>query len=91
MTRALRIRHYFLGAITYGVTFPAAVAAAEVCDSPRRWFTISFADAAAISFARLPISLTLTFTLTATLAVESFASDKGSNLAVRHLCKLLGS
>ena len=77
MTWTLRIRHQLFTAISYGVTLPAAVAAAEVGNSPRRWFPISFAVAAAISFARLPISLTLTFTLTGAFAVESFASDKG--------------
>ena len=89
MTWALRIRHNVFGAVTYGVTFAAAVAATQVISAARWWFPITFTTAAATALAPFP-SFTLAFAFPGSFAIESFASDKGSNLAIGHVCELLG-
>ena len=85
----LRIWHQLLAAICNGMPLPPTVDAPKVITYPWGRLTIAFAIAATAALA--PFSpFALAFAFPGSFAVESLASDKGSNLAVGHLRELLG-
>ena len=87
--RTLLIRHQLFRAVADGVTFPAAVNAAEILAAPWRRFPVTFALPTAATALAPFTSLTFSFAFPRAFAI-GFPANKGCNLTIRKISELLG-